>query len=484
MEKIVVLDFGGQYTHLIARRVRELGVYSEIFPFHKPIKDLKEKSLRGLILSGGPKSVLDADAPLCSKGIFELGVPVLGICYGHQLIAHLLGGKVSKGRKREYGKTELMILKENDLFLGLEKRQIVWMSHFDQVLDLPNQFEALASTENTKIAAFKHKFKPIYGVQFHPEVKHTVNGRKMLKNFLYGICGCKGGWRPESIIERAVKEISREVGQNEAVICALSGGVDSLTTAVIVNKAVGDRLICIFVDHGLLRKKEAERILKTLKEMKLNVRYVDAKKRFLNRIKGISDPEEKRKVIGEEFIKIFEEEAGKIKNVKWLAQGTIYPDRVESGMVGVGTSRIKSHHNVGGLPERMNLKLIEPLKDLYKDEVREVARMLGLPSEIVNRHPFPGPGLAVRIIGEVTPEKLRICKETDAILEEELKKAGYYGKVWQAFTVVGNDKWTGVLGDERREGYIVTIRIVTSEDGMTADWFKLPYELLERISNR
>lgn len=484
MEKVVILDFGGQYTHLIARRVRELGVYSEIKSFTTPVEKLTEKGVKGIILSGGPKRILDRDSPKCSTEIFNLNIPVLGICYGHQLIAHLLGGKVSKGVVGEYGKTILEIREINELFKGLSGREIVWMSHFDSVASLPCELKILASTKNTPVAAFKHVSKKIYGVQFHPEVRHTVNGKVVLKNFLFEICGCSGGWKPEDIVKEKVNEIRNMVGGDEAVICALSGGIDSATTALIASRAIGERLTCIFVDHGFLRKGEVQEVLETMRKMNVKVRYVDARERFAEKLRGIQDPEEKRKIIGEEFIKVFEEEAKKIRNVKWLAQGTIYPDRVESGAVGRETSRIKSHHNVAALPKKMNLKLIEPLRDLYKDEVRKVAKKLGLPDEVVYRHPFPGPGLAVRIIGEVTPEKLRISRAANAILEEELKKTGLYREVWQAFIVVGNDKWTGVMGDERREGYIVTIRIVKSEDGMTADWVQIPYEVLEKISNR
>ena len=484
MEKVIVLDFGGQYTHLIARRIRELGVYSEILPFNTPVNELASEDIAGIILSGGPRSVHEEDSPRCSQKILELNKPVLGICYGHQLIAYLSGGIVEKGEKAEFGKTILKIIKKDKLFEGLSSEEIVWMSHRDQVMELPSDFEILAKTENTPIAAFRHKKRDIYGVQFHPEVIHTVNGRKILENFLYKICSCKGDWRPEDFIEEKINEIRRTVGENERVVCALSGGVDSSTTAVIVSKAIGDRLVCIFVDHGFLREGEVEEVLKTMKKMGVNVKLVDAKERFMKKLKGVRDPEKKRRIIGEEFIRVFEEEARKIENVKWLAQGTIYPDRVESGRVGVGTSTIKSHHNVGALPERMNLKLIEPLRDLYKDEVRRVARRLGLPRELIRRHPFPGPGLAVRIIGEVTPEKLEICRKANKIVEEELKKSGWYDKVWQGFAVVGDDKWTGVLGDKRALGYIVTVRIVKSEDGMTADWVRIPYDVLERIGSR
>ncbi len=481
---VLVIDFGGQYTHLIARRIRQLKVYSETRPFTISIDEIVKLRPKGIILSGGPRSVYTDNSPKVDKRIFDLGIPILGICYGHQLIAYMLGGKVIKSTG-EYGKAILKIYDTEDpLFKGLNEEEIVWMSHRDSVIELPGDFKVLASTEITPIAAFKHKYKPIYGVQFHPEVVHTKNGLKMLSNFLFDICKCTPSWNPKDLIADLISYIRRKVGPNERVLCAVSGGVDSTTTAVLVHRAIGDRLVAVFVDHGLLRKGEPEFVVKTLRNMGLNLIHINAKERFLSKLKGVSDPEEKRKIIGEEFIRIFEEIARKIPNLKWLAQGTIYPDVIESGRVGAGAARIKSHHNVGGLPERMNLKLLEPLKYFYKDEVREIARALGIPDEIVRRHPFPGPGLAVRIIGEVTEEKLRIVREASAIVEEELKRAGLYDKVWQAFAVVGDDKWVGVLGDERYVGYIVIVRIVESVDAMTADWVRVPYEVLDRISRR
>ena len=428
--------------------------------------------------------MFEEGAPRVDSRILELNIPVLGICYGHQLLALMLGGEVRKGERGEYGKALLRILKKDIIFRGLDEEEIVWMSHRDLVVKLPSNVEVLASTEVTRIAAFRHKEKPIYGLQFHPEVSHTPRGKLVLRNFLYEICRCKGTWNPVSLIDDIVNDIKEKVKPDEKVLCAVSGGVDSVTTAILVHKAVGDRLIVVFVNHGFLRKNEPEQVLKFLKGMGINVIYVDASERFMRRLRGVKDPEEKRKIIGEEFIKIFEEIADKLKGVKWLAQGTIYPDRIESGAVGARPARIKSHHNVAGLPQRMKLKLLEPLRDFYKDEVRAIARRLGVPEEIVTRHPFPGPGLAIRIIGEITPEKLRIVREASAIVEEELRKANLYDKVWQAFAVVGDDKWVGVMGDERKLGYIVTVRIVESIEAMTADWVRIPYEVLERISNR
>ena len=479
---MVVIDFGGQYTHLIARRVRELHVYSEILPYTVSADEVLNEGVKGMILSGGPRSVYEGGAPSIDVGVLTSGLPVLGICYGHQLIAHLMGGEVVRASRGEYGKTLMRVCVADDLFYGLSEVQVVWMSHRDVVSSPPRDFEALASTELSPVAAMRHRSLPVYGVQFHPEVSHTPHGMAILRNFLFRICKCRASWYPEKLIPEIVEDIRRRVGGGK-VICALSGGVDSLTTALLVKKAVGDSLVAVFVDHGLLRKGERERVTHLLRDLGIRHVVVDARSEFLSELRGVKDPEVKRRIIGAKFIEIFESIARNF-GAEWLAQGTIYPDRVESGRVGVGKSRIKSHHNVGGLPERVGLRLLEPLGDFYKDEVRKIARELGVPSEVVERHPFPGPGLAIRIIGEVTEEKLRVVREASHIVEEELRVAGLYDKVWQAFAVVGDDKWVGVMGDERREGYIVIVRIVESTDGMTADWVRVPHEVLERISNR
>jgi GMP synthase (glutamine-hydrolysing) len=481
---IAIIDFGSQYTHLIARRIRECEVRSDIFPFYVPAKELMSIKPKGIILSGSPASVYEKDAPLCDISIFDLGVPILGICYGMQIIAYTLGGSVKQGEKREYGKTELFIKDKSDLFQGFDNKTIVWMSHGDYVDSLPEGFDVIANSENCPIAAIRNKGKRIFGLQFHPEVIHTEKGVNILKNFIFSICKCKPEWKMESFIEKAISEIKDKVGK-EKVLCALSGGVDSFTTAVLIYKAIGENLTCIFVDHGLLRKDESQQIVKTFREnYKMKMVYVDASNRFLSRLKGVTDPEEKRRIVGEEFIKVFTEEGKKLGEFQWLAQGTLYPDVIESAKAGSIASRIKTHHNVAGLPGWMTFKLLEPLRMLYKDEVRKIAHLLGLPEDIVKRHPFPGPGLSVRIIGEVTEEKIKICREASYIVEDELKKAGLYDKVWQAFAIVGDDKAVGILGDKKRFGHIVTIRVVESIDGMTANWVKLPYEILEKISNR
>ncbi len=485
-DRILVLDFGSQTTQLIARRVRELHVYSEIKPCTASLEEIKAFRPQGIILSGGPASVYDKDAPHVSKELFELGVPVLGICYGMQLMTHLLGGRVERSAKREYGPAELIVLRNEDLFFGLEKggRYRVWMSHGDRVEELAPGFIALAESEHSPYAAIKHQKKPLFGVQFHPEVAHTEIGREVLENFVFRICHAKPTWTMKSFIEKVVEEIRGLVGPEERVICALSGGIDSTVTAVLVHRAVGDRLTCIFVNNGLLRKGEAESVLRLMKSLGLNVRYVDASEKFLARLKGVTDPEEKRRLIGHTFIEIFEEEAQKVGRVTYLAQGTLYPDVIESVSFRGPSATIKSHHNVGGLPERMKLKLIEPLRELFKDEVREIAKELGLPEDIIYRQPFPGPGLAIRILGEVTPEKLEILREADAIVLEEMKKSGWYKKVWQSFAVLLPIRTVGVMGDYRTYEYVIAIRCVDSVDAMTADWTRLPYELLARLSNR
>ncbi len=485
-DKILVLDFGSQTTQLIARRVRELHVYSEIKPCITSIEEIKAFSANGIILSGGPASVYDKGAPTLSKEIFDLEIPILGICYGMQLIAHLLGGSVEHSEKREYGPAELIITDNSDLFyeLNTSKKYRVWMSHGDRVEKLPPGFISIAQSENSPYAAIKHKEKPIFGVQFHPEVIHTEIGKKILENFVLRIAKAKPTWTMKSFIEKTTEEIRKMVKAEEKVICALSGGIDSTVTALLVHKAIEDRLVPIFVNNGLLRKQEVESVLSLMSLLGLKVRYVDASERFLSRLKGVVDPEEKRRIIGHTFIEVFEEEASKVGNVSYLAQGTLYPDVIESVSFKGPSVTIKSHHNVGALPERMQLKLIEPLRELFKDEVRNIAKELGLPEDIVYRQPFPGPGLAIRILGEVTKERLNILREADAIVLEEMKKSGWYRKVWQSFAVLLPIKTVGVMGDFRTYEYVIAFRCVDSVDAMTADWTRLPYELLARISNR
>ncbi len=479
---VAVMDFGGQYSHLIVRRCRNLEVYAELIPHTTTSEAIKDMNPSAIILSGGPSSVYADNAPVCDSEIFELGIPVLGICYGAQLIARALGGEVKHTGMREYGKTELLIDDRSDLFDGTLEKTTVWMSHGDLIGSLPADVDIIARTAGSPVAAFRNE--RIYGIQFHPEVVHTIDGEKMLKNFLFSICGCDPDWSSESFINSAIDEIKLTVGSGK-VILGLSGGIDSATVAVLLHRAIGDELTCIYVDNGLMRKNETEEIARTFKDnFKINLEVVNAEDRFLKRLRGIIDPEEKRKVIGSEFIRVFDEAAARIGNVDFLAQGTIYPDRVESAATSDLASRIKSHHNVGALPDDMKLRLIEPIRDLYKDEVRTVAKKLELPDDIVKRHPFPGPGLAARIIGEVTTDKLRICRDGGAIVEEELKKWGIYDKTWQAFAIVGDDLATGVLGDERSLGHVVTIRAVESVEAMTADFVRLPYDLLEKIGSR
>ena len=482
-DTVVVMDFGGQYSHLIARRIRECEVYSELLPWSTRIDQIRAKNPKGIVLSGGPASVNDPSAPRCHADIFNLGIPVLGICYGLQLMVDVLGGKIERPSTQEYGRTNVHFEDRTDLFKGLGNESICWMSHADSAKDLPEGFEATAHSKYSRYAAVKNKKRLLFGVQFHPEVAHTERGMGIIRNFLFEIAKCRPTWKIAPFADEMIAEIRRTVGK-ERVLCAVSGGVDSTTTAALVNRAVGDQLMCIFVNHGLLRKGEPEQVRDTLKRMNLKTIYVDASERFLRGLKGISEPEEKRKIIGEEFAQVFTEAAKEHGEFEWLAQGTLYPDVIESGQTGSPASRIKTHHNVAGLPEWIKFKLVEPLRFLYKDEVRKVAASLGLPEAITARHPFPGPGLAVRILGEVTEEKLAICREASDIVEAELKAAGIYDKVWQAFAMVGDDLAVGVLGDERKLGHVVTVRIVESVDGMTADWVRLPDDLLSRISGR
>lgn len=479
MEKAVVVNFGGQYAHLIARRVRELGVYAEVVAPEDAVKAAMREEVRAIILSGGPCSVYEEGAPDLPNEVLSLGKPILGICYGHQLIAKKMGGTVSKG-EGEYGKTLVKVLVPDVLFEGWGGEEVTWMSHGDYVSEAPPGFTVLAISERGYIAAMRRG--NIYGVQFHPEVSHTVKGKVLLGNFLRKVAGIRDVWRPEDQVERLVKEIrERAIAGN--VIIGVSGGVDSTVTAVLVHKAVGERAKAVFIDHGLFREGEPELVVELLKSIGLEVYYVDARECFLSKLEGVSDCEEKRRIVGETFAEVFTEALAKFPNAKYLAQGTLYPDVVESGAV-KGADRIKSHHNVGGLPPWFKLELIEPLREFYKDEVRRLAKALGLPDEVVYRQPFPGPGLAVRIIGPFTREKLEVVRRASKIVEEELEKAGILRNVWQAFAVVGDDKWVGVKGDRRAVGYIVTVRVVESEDAMTADWAKIPHEVLERISSR
>ena len=485
-QKVLILDFGSQTTQLIARRVREARVYCEIHPYNIPIDKIKQTGPKGIILSGGPASVYDEDAPTVSPLLFELGIPILGICYGMQLITYLFKGKVKKSQRREYGPAWLSIDDPDGLFHGLAPGPAthqVWMSHGDKINALPKDFTGMAHSESSPVAAMRHKTLPIFAVQFHPEVVHTEIGKDVLSNFLFQICGCTPSWDMRSFVKKAIADIQARVGTDK-IIGAISGGVDSTVTALLVNKAVGHQLTSIFVDNGLLRKGEAETVLAFLKQFHLNVHYVDASERFLKGLSGVKDPEKKRKIIGEGFIRVFEEEARRIGDVKFLAQGTLYPDVIESMSFRGPSATIKSHHNVGGLPEVMQLKLVEPLRELFKDEVRKVGKELGMPEELIYRHPFPGPGLAIRVLGEVTSERLEVLRETDAIVLEEMKASDWYRKVWQSFAVLLPIKTVGVMGDERSYDNVVAIRVVDSLDAMTADWTRLPPDLLARLSNR
>ena len=479
---IIILDFGSQYNQLIARRVRDLGVYSEVLPFDTPLDEILERKPVGIILSGGPSSVNVPDACLVDKALFEAGVPVLGICYGMQLTAHLLGGKVKKGEKGEYGKANFEILKTNSVLEGISLTSTVWMSHFDEVETPPAGFEI--SGKSGVIAAMANEEQKIYTLQFHPEVSHTEEGEKMIENFIFKVCKAEKNWQLTNYIDRSIEEIRKKVGR-EKVILGLSGGVDSSVAAVLIHKAIGSQLTCIFVDTGLLRKDEGRKVMENYGEhFNMNIKMIDASQRFLNKLKGISDPEQKRKIIGNEFIAVFDEESNKLEGAKFLAQGTIYPDVIESQSVKGPSAVIKSHHNVGGLPEDMKLELLEPLRELFKDEVRKVGEELGIPHHLVHRHPFPGPGLGIRILGEVDAEKVKILQEADDIFIEELYKNQLYDSVSQAFVVLLPVKSVGVMGDERTYEYTAAVRSANTIDFMTATWSRLPYDLLETVSSR
>jgi GMP synthase (glutamine-hydrolysing) len=484
-QSIVILDFGSQYTQLIARRVRENRVFSRILPYNTPAGDIAALAPKGIIISGSPASAINKKSPHPDKGIFKLKVPILGICYGMQVITEMLGGKVRETKDREYGKTELFIDDNRDLFSHLPGNITCWASHGDYVKKVPPGFHISAHTTNAPIAAITNRKSKVFAVQFHPEVTHTDKGNQIISNFLFKICGCLGRWTTQSFIKESIENIKKTVGRDKVVL-GLSGGVDSSVTALLIHKAIGKNLRCIFIDNGVLRKDEPQQIKDVFRNnFHLNLGYVDRSKKFLVRLKGVTDPEEKRKIIGDEFVKAFEEEADKVKGVKFLAQGTLYPDVIESfSPTGAPSSRIKSHHNVGGMPAHMKLKLIEPLRELFKDEVRRIGEELGLPEVVINRQPFPGPGLAIRIIGEVTTERLNLLREVDRRVIEEIRSAGLYEQVWQSFAILLPIKSVGVMGDERTYDNVVALRCVTSLDGMTADWVKLPFELLEKISNR
>ena len=486
-DRVLILDFGSQFTQLIARRIRERGVYCEIHPCHVALETVRAFAPKGIVLSGGPSSVLDADAPFAHRELLDFGVPVLGICYGLQWMCQQLGGVVEASDDREYGRAQLKLERRGDpLFAGLEDQaeRTVWMSHGDRVLRLPDGFERIASSDNSPFAAVRHPSKPIYGIQFHPEVAHTDGGGTLLANFVHGICGCGDSWSMEAFIEEAVRKIQAQVGDAH-VVCGLSGGVDSSVAAALVHRAIGDRLHCILVDHGLLRENEAEEVERIFREgLGIPLTVVDARKRFLDALAGVSDPEKKRRIIGHLFIEVFEGEAERIGDASFLVQGTLYPDVIESVSVRGPSQTIKTHHNVGGLPERMKLALVEPLRELFKDEVRSVGRKLGISETLIGRHPFPGPGLAIRVMGEVTAERLAILRRADAIWIEELRRGGLYDAVWQAFAVFLPIQTVGVQGDARTYDHVVALRAVTSVDAMTADWAHLPHDVLSRASSR
>ncbi|MDH3312885.1 MAG: glutamine-hydrolyzing GMP synthase [Nitrosopumilus sp.] len=481
MDKIVVLDFGSQYSHLICRRIREFSVYAELVPYDISYEELQKLNPKGIIFSGGPSSVYNSDAPVPENKIFEMNLPLLGICYGHQLIVNKYGGKVKRANK-EYGSSLLTIDNDKDLLNGIGESVRAWMSHGDEAEQIPPGFQVIGHTEGAKAAAIASEDKSIYGIQFHPEVVHTEQGTEILKNFVLKVCGANQDWTMEGFIDTTVEKISKIEGN---VLCGVSGGIDSTVVALLIHKAIGDRLKCVFVNNGLLRLNEEKEIEEMFKDnFKVEFTSIDAINQFLGKLRGVEDPEKKRMIVGEEFIHVFTEFAEKNGPFKWLAQGTLYPDVIESGVSKGPAAVIKSHHNVGGLPEWLNLEILEPLRELYKDEVRKIAKILEVPEKLFMRHPFPGPGLAVRIIGEVTPTKLKIAKVASRIVEDELLEANLYDKVWQAYAAVGDDRAVGVVGDERRYGNIVMIRVVDSIDAMTADWTRLPHGLLEKMSNR